>query len=324
MAQALQDLPGLQLAKEFQDSTAMQAVRDLYDAPTMRRARELADSQMMQGIRELQYSSSVKAALDLHDSAMMRSIRELQCSTALDLFKDVHDFPMMRVMQGLEDFPALAMVQELQDSPIANALRGLETSSLLPALTRLTGTPFDPELIHRALAIAQRAGYEYQTADEGLHAELATVEAELNSFGNEAPLDFTLLSESARTVVLWIFYHMVLPFLMSIAASMALEKFNEKATVTETVTTSREAKKLARCGNGLEREIFAGCRVVIGSGLRLRSGPGMKTEIITTLPLGKLVMILDSSERAWLHVEVDLEGDVIEGWVARRYTTRFR
>lgn len=302
----------------------MQAVRDLYDSPTMRLASELADSQMIQGIRELQYSSSMQAALDLHGSAMVRSIRELQGSTAMQLYQDIHDSPMMRVMQGLEDFPALAMVQELRDSPIANALRGLETSSLMPALARLTGTPFDPELIHRAVAIAHRAGYEYQTADEVLHAEFATVEAELNSFGNETPLDFTSLSESARTAVLWIFYHMVLPFLMSIAASMALERFNEKAAVTEKVTTSREVKKLAKCDNGLEREIFAGCRVVIGSGLRLRAGPGMKTEIITTLPLGKLVMILDSSERAWLHVEVDLEGDVIEGWVARRYTTPFR
>ncbi|WP_297797007.1 SH3 domain-containing protein [uncultured Marinobacter sp.] len=323
MAQALQDLPGLQLAKEFQHSTAMQAVRDLCDSSTMRRARELADSQMMQGIRELQYSSSVQAALDLHDSTMMRSIRELQSSTAMQLYKDIHDPQMMRVMQGLEDFPALAMMEELRDSPIANALRGLDTSSLMPALSRLTRTPFDPELIHRAVAIAQRAGYEYQTADEVLHAEFATVEAELNSFGNES-LDFTSLSERARTALLWLFYWLVLPYLMSIAAGITLDRFDEKSAVTENVRTSREAKKLARCDNGLERQIFAGCRVVIGSGLRLRAGPGMRAEIITTLPLGKLVTVLDSSERAWLHVEVDLEGDVIEGWVARRYTTPFR
>jgi hypothetical protein len=116
----------------------------------------------------------------------------------------------------------------------------------------------------------------------------------------------------------------VLPFLLNLAANIALERFNEKSTVAENITTSREAKRLARCDNGLEREIFAGCCVVVGSGLRLRTGPSMKTEIISTVPLGKLIMILDSSERAWLNVEVDLEGDLIEGWVARRYTTPFR
>lgn len=324
MAKALQDMPGLQLAREFQDSTVMQAVRDLYNSPTMRLASEFADSQMMQGIRELQHSTSVQAALDLHDSAMMSSIRELQNSTATQLYKDTLDSPMMRTMQGLEDFPALALVRELQDSSIANALRGLEASSLMPALNRLTGTPFDSELIQRAVAFAHCSDYEHPRVDEALYAEFATVEAELNSFGNEAPLDFTSLSESARTAVLWLFYHMVLPFLMSIAASLALERFNEKAATTEKVTTSREIKKLARCDSELEREIFAGCRVVTGNGLRLRAGPGMKAEIITALPLGKVVVVLDSSERAWLRVEVDLEGDLIEGWVARRYTTPFR
>ncbi len=41
----------------------------------------------------------------------------------------------------------------------------------------------------------------------------------------------------------------------------------------------------------LVQEEFAGCRMMTGTGLRLRAEPGMKSEIITTLPLGKLIIV---------------------------------
>ncbi|MCG6659622.1 SH3 domain-containing protein [Halomonas campisalis] len=191
------------------------------------------------------------------------------------------------------------------------------------ALPRLTGTPFDPELIRQAVAIAQHAGYREKTGHAEIPEELAAVEAELNRLG-QGGLDFSSLSESGRRALAWLFYWIVLPFLMNMAAAMALERFSERAAVSEGVTTPHGAKMLARCSNELEREIFAGCRVVTGDGLRLRAGPSMKAKVMTNLPLGKIIVVLDSSERAWLLVEVDIEGDRIEGWVARRYTTKFR
>lgn len=322
-AQALQSLPALQLAKEFQDSTIMRAARDLLNSPAMQVSRELANSAGMLGIQELQNRASGQAALALQNVVMKDSIFELQNFTSLQRYLDLHDSSTTRILQALQGESVLARAKELQDSSIASALRGMELKSLIPALTGLTGTPFDPELINEAVTLAHRAGYGYETTDDLLRAEFATVAAEINSSGNEV-LDFRSLSESARKVVLWLFYFIVLPFLVNAAATIALEWFNNKTAATAEITTSREAKRLARCDNALEREIFAGCRVVTGMGLRLRTEPGMKSEVITTLPLGKLIVVLDSSERAWLHVEVDLDGDLIEGWVARRYTTSFK
>jgi hypothetical protein len=289
----------------------------------MQLASELANSQMIQAIEGFRISPTVREALELHESEIKRSVSEIQGLTAMQLHQDIPDFPVKHFMQGIQDASAIKIARDIQNSPVLDALRELESSTLIPALTRLTRTPFDPELIDQAVAIAHRAENEYQTTDEVSHSELATIESELNSFANET-LNFTSLSEHARTVVLWLFYRLVLPFLMGIAAGITLDRYYEKSNVTEKITTSREAKKLARCDSGLDRQIFAGCRVVTGSGLRLRTEPGMKSEVITTLPLGKLITVLDSSERAWLHVEVDLNGELIEGWVARRYTTPFR
>lgn len=322
-AQALQSLPALQLAKEFQESTIMRAARDLLNSTAMQVSRELANSAGMLGIQEFQNQTAGQAALALQDFATKESILELQSFASLQRYQDLQDSSVTRILQDLQGDSVLARLKELQDSSIANALRGMDVKSLIPVLTGLKGSPFDPEFINEAVTFAHRAGYGYGTSDDLLQAEFATVVAEINSSGNEV-LDFRSLSESARKVVLWLFYFIVLPFLVNAAASIALERFNEKVAATAEVTTSREAKRLARCDTSLDREIFAGCRVVTGTRLRLRTEPGMKSEIITTLPLGKLVVVLDSSERAWLNVEVDLDGGVIEGWVARRYTTTFK
>ncbi|MDO0947110.1 SH3 domain-containing protein [Chromohalobacter israelensis] len=249
--------------------------------------------------------------------------RELQDSLVIRAVRDLHESPLMRSVRELQSYSAMGVLRELKDSPITRALRGLESSSLMASLMRLSGTPFESELIHQAVTIAHYAGHQGQSSHEGLPEELVAADAELNRLSDDN-FDFSSLSESGRRALLWLFYWIILPFLVNIAAVAAWERFNERAAVGAGVTTPHEAKRLAQCGNGLEREIFAGCRVVTGGGLRFRAAPGMKAQVITNLPLGKLLVILDSSERAWLLVEVGIEGELIEGWVARRYTTQFR
>lgn len=329
MAQTLQSLPAVKLARQSTDLPGVRAIQAFNDSPAMRQALELANSPMMQAMRELQDSATVQAARDLYDSSTIHAMREqLQGLSAMLQHQGLHDSAMMRMAEQLQNSPVGATTRKLRDSPILNGLRALESSSLLSALPRLKGTPFDPELIERAVAIAHRNSYGHRITDEVLQTDIGTVEEELNSYGDE-PLEFRLLSERARRTILSLLYSIVVQFLVGIMANIAyniaLERFSEKGAVEAEITTSREAKRLARCDNGIEREIFAECRVVIGHGLRLRAEPGMKAQVLTTLPLGKLIMILDSSsERAWIHVEVELEGDLIDGWVARRYTTPFR
>ena len=50
----------------------------------------------------------------------------------------------------------------------------------------------------------------------------------------------------------------------------------------------------------------------------------MKSEIITALPIGSLVEVIDKSHRSWLLVEVEIDGVLEQGWVSRRYTAYFK
>ena len=74
----------------------------------------------------------------------------------------------------------------------------------------------------------------------------------------------------------------------------------------------------------VNKEQLKGYRVVTGSSVHLRKEPAMKSEIITKLPLGKLIKVLNKSNRSWLHVEVDIEEKMFVGWISRRYTTYFK
>jgi uncharacterized protein YgiM (DUF1202 family) len=53
--------------------------------------------------------------------------------------------------------------------------------------------------------------------------------------------------------------------------------------------------------------------------VNLRQGPGMKEEVILSLPKFAPVEVIDSSNRDWLLVVYKHEGIEIEGWVSRKY-----
>lgn len=50
----------------------------------------------------------------------------------------------------------------------------------------------------------------------------------------------------------------------------------------------------------------------------------MKSKIITELPIGTLVEIIDKTNRSWLFVEVELDGEYKQGWISQRLTIYFK
>ena len=71
---------------------------------------------------------------------------------------------------------------------------------------------------------------------------------------------------------------------------------------------------------GTEADPAAGktrrCRVVQGTGLNVRSGPGSDYEVVTTVTGGTEMECLDEGEGTWLHVKT-LDGK--EGYVSKGY-----
>jgi len=91
------------------------------------------------------------------------------------------------------------------------------------------------------------------------------------------------------------------------------------------MTLPSEIKSFVRTDSAqYEREVLSGLRVVSGNNVNLRTNPSMKSDIILHLDVGTLIEVIDKSNRVWLLVEVSDGEDVIQGWIARRYTVYFK
>ena len=75
---------------------------------------------------------------------------------------------------------------------------------------------------------------------------------------------------------------------------------------------------------GFDKNLLKNYRVIIGSQINLRNEPSIKSNIITTLPIGTLVEIVEKYNRSWLLIEVEINGEVEQGWILRRYTKYLR
>ena len=94
---------------------------------------------------------------------------------------------------------------------------------------------------------------------------------------------------------------------------------------TVAITTPQDAKNFVKKPNKkFDRTALKGFRVITANTLNLRENPGMKSEIITTIPIGTLVEVIDKSDRSWLLVEVEIDGNLELGWISRRYTAYFK
>lgn len=136
---------------------------------------------------------------------------------------------------------------------------------------------------------------------------------------------FNGLSERAREICINILVHILIPIIVSISASYIYDNYIKVYEETKNIKTSTEVKKITRNHNdAFDRKALKDYGVTKVESLNLRFSPSMKSKVITSLQLGTLVYVIDSSNRSWLFVEVKIDNDLIQGWISRRYTSRFK
>ncbi|WP_020684014.1 SH3 domain-containing protein [Marinobacterium rhizophilum] len=182
-----------------------------------------------------------------------------------------------------------------------------------------------PNFLQAALWQVERGGTRLsETVTASDIDELFTdeVEAELHQSLDTDNFDLSRLSLPARKVLIWIINVWLVPIIITIwLAPQILEWRQQAETKLTEAETPREVRRLAKCLSGDEASSLEDCRIVVGDDLRLRDAPSRSSEVLALLPLGKVVEVLSAPRGPWLFVEVSLDGEHIQGWVARRYTT---
>jgi hypothetical protein len=169
--------------------------------------------------------------------------------------------------------------------------------------------------ITETVAVADFA--ELETAPPAESAEAEVVSA-LSSDG-----DLSLLSRRANALLRYLFAaFLLLANYLAIQNGVREELCYWQPRVMPGLTIGQAGKAIraAMCVAEVPEEFLRGYRMVKGVGVRLRTEPSMKSEIVqVTLEDRALLEILDSSNRDWLHVSVVGE-DSVTGWVSRKYT----
>lgn len=88
------------------------------------------------------------------------------------------------------------------------------------------------------------------------------------------------------------------------------------------INSSQSVKKIyEQCLSSLG---LKNCRTITAHSVNFRQNPNMKSDVITTLPINKLVEVIDKSDKSWLLVRTEIDNQMVEGWVLRRYTDNLR
>lgn len=141
--------------------------------------------------------------------------------------------------------------------------------------------------------------------------------------------EFHLLSQKDKGRFIYLFNNYIYQLLLGLiflALSIYLTNAqNELQNQLHQADSKLEVKRIINgIGTSDKKNLLKGYRVTIGHGVNLREGPTKKSQSILILPIGKLLDVIDKSNRSWLYVQVEIEGELINGWVSRRYTTYFK
>ncbi|MGP4118710.1 SH3 domain-containing protein [Psychrobacter aquimaris] len=138
-------------------------------------------------------------------------------------------------------------------------------------------------------------------------------------------MGFSLYSDQDKKYLSYIYHFYLLPFMFLIVGILIAPHVQQAQAELDILTTQQEVKAFTRSPpDTFDRQALKGHRFTTVSSLNLRDKPSMHSNVIDSLPIGTIARVVSKSDRSWLLVEVDINGELEQGWILRRYTTYFK
>lgn len=153
---------------------------------------------------------------------------------------------------------------------------------------------------------------------------ISEIDSNLNDEVKEGK-DFNLYSDESKKRLSYIFHVYLLPVLFIIFGILITPHIQQAQEELKILTTQKEVKSFTRSLPAtFDRKALKGYRFTMVNNLNLRESNSIDSNIIEILPIGTIVKVIEKSSRSWLLVEVEIDGELEQGWVLRRYTTYFK
>jgi hypothetical protein len=302
-------------ASVFQESETIRTIRKFSAESTIfasQGSEALRAIRSFQSVAERVGSSTSRLALFAsQESEALKAMRSFQ-SVAERVRSSGLSFLQSETAKRLQN---IAKMDQILSSIALQQSKIFQISNLtsFKALDNLYNSPFSKDEV---LAFASEidggdgiADKFFEEIDDQISAEIAS------------KTDFNTLSDKAKKILLYFFNYVFLPLFLN----AVYDAYKETKKELKSIATPTEVKQFVRSSNDkFDRSLLKGFRVTTVESLNFRKSPSMRSEIITILPIGSLVEIIDKSNRSWLLVEVEIDGELEQGWVPRRYTAHFK
>ncbi|MFY3001008.1 SH3 domain-containing protein [Achromobacter xylosoxidans] len=124
------------------------------------------------------------------------------------------------------------------------------------------------------------------------------------------------------TWALWFWLYFVAPIAFVTvhweSARQGLVDINARLPQTESISEIRNFIRTELSGKPGD------IRLIKGNQVRLREGPGMKYEVLLTLPRDAIVTVLDKENRTWLYVSYEHHGYMVDGYVSNKFLKKIQ
>lgn len=286
----------------------------------------------------------------------LTTVSEMPFFKIMEKYRTVTDLYQSKAMGNIYAPSALAIAEE-QMKKNADILKSLSVGAgILPRV--ISNHIANHELLNRASINYFKFDWEEFTQKTIVGSSLreqSIVLAALNSFFEDEPDSFTNLAENiisslecqpesdfadikvqlksanvfsdlptkVKKYFLLLFFYFILPTFFAVRDEIFMNFIKEKCLTSFICETKKEQlKNLAESRpDELTYRDLNRIRVVRRDSVRLRTGPSMQAEVIEVLPVNQPLLVMNRDNRTWLLVRTVLNGEEIEGWINRSYTT---
>ena len=132
---------------------------------------------------------------------------------------------------------------------------------------------------------------------------------------------FDQLSDGARNY--WLSFCFCLFFTLMNNASALITVGTWAQSMIAVAENPREVRKQLGALSGEQRALMEGQSVTTGEQVILRSSSSADSPELGRMARGVFLEVLEGSKDGWVHVLAEIDGEAVEGWVARRYVVVF-
>ncbi|MGM8910932.1 SH3 domain-containing protein [Psychrobacter sp. 1U1] len=316
-------------SKAFQQSSLMPAYSESQSAIT-----KFAQSRAEEAVIFKDPSLDIMKIINSYDSLISNSAQKI-AKTITELTS-----PMAEIMKPLANISQSIIVAAdlYKQSEFAKEFYAISQSQEMSNLTLKMSEAIEQfNQISQMKSFEVLSGFNSTSLNEVLNSTLTQEDiknfsrepiSEIDSkLSDELKLgkDFSLYSDRAKDFLVYFYHIYLLQFLLGIASGLTTYYILQAQEETKTLTTQQEVKSFTRSSPiTFDRNALKGHRFTMVNNLNLRGNHSMDSNVIEILPIGTIVKVIDKSNRSWLLVEIEIDDEVQQGWILRRYTTYFK